>query len=166
MGFRYGLCAGQSSSHNHEKHPQTITFGGGTFGTYLWHYAFGQVAFSWQPLNPDSSVGLPDGEVLFITPKKVFPLLQSPMVASFTPLQPMLGIAHGNLRLVCGCSTMEANFMKLPKNSYCADVASRGSFELSSETFTLQLSAVPFGVCMVNHFAAEPLLLRHISTSQ
>ena len=30
-------------------------------------------------------------------------LLQSPKAASFTPLQPMLGIAHGDLRLVCGC---------------------------------------------------------------
>ncbi|XP_045557914.1 protein kinase C and casein kinase substrate in neurons protein 1 isoform X2 [Salmo salar] len=27
-----------------------------------WHYALGQVAFSWHPPNPDSSVGLPDDE--------------------------------------------------------------------------------------------------------
>uniref|UniRef100_A0A8C8F762 Mitogen-activated protein kinase binding protein 1 n=1 Tax=Oncorhynchus tshawytscha TaxID=74940 RepID=A0A8C8F762_ONCTS len=31
--------------------------------------------------------------------KNAFPLLQSPMAASFTPLQPALGIAHGDLRL-------------------------------------------------------------------
>ena len=60
----------------------------------------GKVAFSWHPPNPDSSIGLLDGEVGFITPENAFPLLQSPMVASFTPLQPTLGIAHGDLRLV------------------------------------------------------------------
>ena len=35
---------------------------------YSWHYALGQVAISWLPLNPDLSVGLPDGEAWFITP--------------------------------------------------------------------------------------------------
>jgi hypothetical protein len=29
------------------------------------------------------------------------------MVASFTPLQPTLGIAHADLRLVCSCSAMK-----------------------------------------------------------
>ena len=66
-----------------------------------WHYAMGKVAFSWHLPNPDSSVGLPDGEVWFITPENAFSLLQSP---SFTPLQLTLGIAHGYLRLVCVCS--------------------------------------------------------------
>ena len=56
------------------------------------------------------------------------------MVVSFTPLQPTLGIAHGDLRLVYSCSAMETCFMKLPVSSYCAAVASRGSFELSSAT--------------------------------
>uniref|UniRef100_A0A8K9WMR0 Myosin XVIIIB n=1 Tax=Oncorhynchus mykiss TaxID=8022 RepID=A0A8K9WMR0_ONCMY len=46
---------------------------------------------------------------------------------SFTPLQPTLGIAHGDLRLVCGCSAMETHLMMLPTNSSYADVASRGS---------------------------------------
>ena len=91
--------------------------------------------FSWHPLNPDSTVGLPDGEALFITPENVFPLLQSPMAESFTPLQPALGIAHGDLRLVCVCSAMESHFIKLPTNSYCTDFASRGSFELGREYF-------------------------------
>jgi hypothetical protein len=53
----------------------------------------------------------------------------APMV--FTPLQLTLGIAHGDL--VCGCLAMETHFIKLPTNSYCADVASRGSLELGSE---------------------------------
>jgi hypothetical protein len=35
------------------------------------------------------------------------------MGVSVTPLQPMLGIAHGDLRLVCGCMAMETHFMKL-----------------------------------------------------
>ena len=65
--------------------------------------------------------------------KKAFPLLHSWMAASFTPLQPMLGITRGDLRLVCGCTAMETHFMKLPTNSYCADIASRGSLKLSSE---------------------------------
>jgi hypothetical protein len=50
----------------------------------------------------DLSVGLPDGEALFITPENAFPLLQSPTSASFTPPQPTLGIAHGDLRRVLG----------------------------------------------------------------
>jgi hypothetical protein len=88
----------------------------------VWHssyYTLGQA---------DSSLRLPDGEVWFITPENEFPLLQSPMAASFTPLQPALGTVHDDLRLVCGCSAMEAHFMKLLTNSYCADVASRGSW--------------------------------------
>uniref|UniRef100_A0A8C7FEC0 Uncharacterized protein n=1 Tax=Oncorhynchus kisutch TaxID=8019 RepID=A0A8C7FEC0_ONCKI len=55
------------------------------------------------------------------------------MVASFTPLQPTLGIAHGDLRFVCGCSAMETHYMKLLMNSSCVDVASRGSLERGSE---------------------------------
>jgi hypothetical protein len=55
------------------------------------------------------------------------------MAASFTPLQPMLGIAHGDLRLVCGCSAMETHFMKFLMNSSCADFASRVSLELGGE---------------------------------
>ena len=35
------------------------------------------------------------------------------MVASFAPLQPFLGIVHGDLRLVCGCFAMETYFMML-----------------------------------------------------
>ena len=86
----------------------------------------------WHSPNPDSSIGLPDGDVGFTTPENAFPLLQSPMAASFTPLQSTLGITHGDLTFVCRCSAMETHFMKLP-NSSCADVASRGSLELSSE---------------------------------
>jgi hypothetical protein len=46
-------------------------------------------------------------------------------VMSFTPLQPSLGIVHGDLRLMCGSLAMETHFMKLPTNSYCADIASK-----------------------------------------
>ena len=100
-----------------------------------------------------------------------FPLLQSPMEASFTPLQLMLGIARGDLRLMCGCSAMETHFMKFPKNSYCADIASRGSLErvLQSEDrwlWFLQHSTVLLWTCVAYHFAAEPLLLLDVSTSQ
>ena len=55
------------------------------------------------------------------------------MAASFTPLQGMLGIAYGALRLEYGCEAIETHFMTLPTNSSCAEVASRGSLELGSE---------------------------------
>ena len=73
---------------------------------YSWHYALRQVKFYLACANQDSLVGLPDGEAWFITPETAFPLLQSPMVESFTPLQPTLGIALGDLSLVCGCSAI------------------------------------------------------------
>jgi hypothetical protein len=87
---------------------------------YSWHYALALVAFFWHPPNPDSSVRLPDAEAWFTTPENAFPLIHSPMAARFTPLQPTLGIAHGDLRLVCSCLAMETHFMKLPTNSSCA----------------------------------------------
>ena len=34
-----------------------------------WHYTFRKVAFSWHSPNPDSSIGLPDGEAWFIIPE-------------------------------------------------------------------------------------------------
>jgi hypothetical protein len=101
----------------------------------LQHYALGQVAFSWHPPKRYLSVGRPDGDVWFINLENVFPLLQISMVASFTPLQSTLGIAHGDFRLMCGCSAMETYFMKFPTNNYCADLASRGSMELGSECY-------------------------------
>ena len=99
-----------------------------------------QVASSWHPPNPDLSILLPDFEAWFITPENAFPLFQSPMASSFTPLQTMLDIAHGGLRLVCGSFTMETHFMKLQTNSSCADVSSRGCLELSSELSSSQRS--------------------------
>jgi hypothetical protein len=54
------------------------------------------------------------------------------MATSFTPLQPMLGIAHGDLSLMCGFSAMETHFMELPTNSFFPDIASRCSLELGS----------------------------------
>jgi hypothetical protein len=92
------------------------------------------VVLSWHPPNPDWSVRLPGGEAWFITPENTFPLLQSPMAARFTLLQPTLGIAHGDLRFVCWCSAVGNHSMKLPTNSYCADVASRGSLVVSAAT--------------------------------
>ena len=75
----------------------------------------------------------------------------------FTPLQPILGIAHGGLRLVCSCLAMETHFMKLPTNSYFADVTSTGSLELGSECcnrgqamftrYRLQHSSLSLSLC-------------------
>lgn len=99
-------------------------------------------------------IGLPDGEAWFITPENVFLLLQSPMAVSLTSLQSTIGIAHCVCMFVCNCSAMETHFMKLPTNSSCTDVASRGSLELGSECcnrgqmiftrYVLQHSAAPF----------------------
>jgi hypothetical protein len=106
--------------------------------------------FSWHLPNQDSSVKLPESEGRFITPEKKLYCSRVPMAASFTPLQPMLDIAHGDLRLVCGCSAMETHLMKLPANSYCADIATKGSLELGSmlqrtdDFYVLQHSAVLF----------------------
>jgi hypothetical protein len=105
----------------------------------------------WHLPNPDLYIGQPDGETWFITPENAFPLLQSPMAASFTPLQPTLDIVHCDLRL--GCSAMKTHFVKLPTNSSCADVGSSGSLAFCSECcnwgetiftrYMLQHSAVP-----------------------
>ena len=72
-------------------------------------------------------------------------------------LQLTHGTAHGDLRFVCGCSAMETNFTKLPTNSSCADVASRGSLELGS---------VLFCELVWPTFTVEPLWLLDVSTSQ
>ena len=44
-----------------------------------------------------------------------------------------LGLRMVILGLCAAARAMETHFTKLPKNSYCADVASRGSLELRSE---------------------------------
>ena len=49
----------EGPSPNHEKQPQTIIPPPPNFS---WHSPLGQVAFSWHPPNPDSSIGLPGGE--------------------------------------------------------------------------------------------------------
>jgi hypothetical protein len=58
------------------------------------------------------SVLLASDKPRFITPENAFPVLQSPMAASFTPLQPTLGIANGDL--VCGCSGHGNPFHEAP----------------------------------------------------
>ena len=93
-----------------------------------------------------------------------------------TLLQPMLGIALGDLRLVCSCSAMETHFMKLPMNSSCAEVASRGNSELGrvlqprTDNFcALRVSALGCPVlraCVAYHFAAEQLLILDVSSSK
>jgi hypothetical protein len=59
------------------------------------------------------------------------------MGVSFTSLQMTLRIAHGDLRLACGCLFMETHFMKLQANSYCAD-----GLELGSECCTWRSRSV------------------------
>ena len=55
---------------------------------YLLHQTLQSALHIWTgsfPPNPDLSVRLPNGFAWFTTPENVFPLLQSPMAASFTP---------------------------------------------------------------------------------
>ena len=85
------------------------------------------------------------------------------MAVSFTPLQLTLGIAHGDLRLVYSCSAMETHFMKLPTNSFCADVASRGSLELSSEC--CNRGQTIFTCCSLQHSAVLFCELVWLTTS-
>ena len=61
--------------------------------------------FSWHLPYPDSSVGLPDGEAGIHHSRESFSTA-SPIAASFTPLQPTLGIVHGDQRLACGYPAM------------------------------------------------------------
>ena len=68
--------------------------------------------------------------------------------------------------------------MKLPTNSYCADIASRGSLELCSVVLlhthpedrqflrASALSGVVLLACLAYYFVAELLLLLDVSTSQ
>ena len=125
---------------------------------YNWRSALGQVAFSWHPPNPDLSFGLP------------FPLLQSPMAASFTPLQPTLVIVHGDLRLVCSCSAMETHILKLPTIvlTLLPEVVWNSVLSVATED-RLFVHATCFSgpvlwACTTYHFAAEPLLLLDVST--
>ena len=60
---------------------------------------------------------------------------------------------------------METHFMKLLTNSYCADVASRGSLELV-KLRALTLGGPSLWACVTYHFAAELLLPIDVSTSK
>lgn len=42
---------------------------------YTMHSAVRQIPFSWKLPYPDLSIGLPDGEVWFVTPENMFPLV-------------------------------------------------------------------------------------------
>ena len=92
--LRFHFTGMKGSSLNHEKQPQTIIPPPPNMTVAM--NAFAQVAFSWHPPNSDLSIGLPGGEACFITPENPFPLVQSPMVVSFPPLQLTLGIVHGD----------------------------------------------------------------------
>jgi hypothetical protein len=85
VALRYPFTGTKGRSPNHKKQPQIIIL-------YSWHSVVGQVAFSWHPPNPDLSIRLSDEEAWYITPEKAFPLLQSPMEESVTPVQLTLGI--------------------------------------------------------------------------
>ena len=58
--LRFPFTGTKGPSPNHEKEPQTIIPPPPNFTAGTMHW--GQVVFSWQPPNPDSFVGLPDGE--------------------------------------------------------------------------------------------------------
>lgn len=56
----------------------------------------------------------------------------------YTNLTP--GLSHSDLRFACRCSAMTAHFMKLPTNSSCANVFSRGSLKVTIKALTVHRS--------------------------
>jgi hypothetical protein len=120
--------------------------------------------FSWLPPNPDSYVGLTDVKAWFITPENVFTLFQSLMVASFTPLQPTLGIAHGDLAAVrpwtpisWSSQRTDLVLMLLPEavwKSVTVATEDRKCLHTSALCCPVLWAGVDY------HFAAEPLLLQ------
>ena len=145
--LRFPFIGTKGPNPKHEKQHQTIILPPPNFPVGTTHSGRQRSP----GIRQTQSLRLPDGEAWFITPENAFPLLQSPMTASFTPLQTKFCIAHGNLRLGCGCSAMETHFIKLLTNSSCADIASRNSLEVGSvgcnrgdDFYMLQHSAVPF----------------------
>ena len=105
----------------HEKQPQTIIP-----PTPQWHYpqlallyALRQVAFAWHPPNLDLSVRLLDGEAWFNTPDNVFPLLQ--WLQALHHSSQCLALRMVILGLCAAVRPLKPIFIKLLKNSYCAD---------------------------------------------
>jgi hypothetical protein len=92
--------------------------------------------------------------------ENAFSLLQSPMAASITPLQPTLCIEHGDLRLVCGCSAMETIFMKLPTKIIVLTLLPEAVLRATALGVPIQCT------CVTYHFVVEPLLLLDVSISQ
>ena len=119
VALRFPFTGTKGPNPNHEKQPLTIIPPPPNFALCI---RAGSIRLlDCQMVKLDSSL------------QRMFPLLQSPIASSFRPLQATLGIAHGDLRPVCGFLAIKNHFMKLPTNSYCADTASKGSLELGSE---------------------------------
>lgn len=76
---------------------------------------------SWEWLNLDSPIRLPDGEMQCVTPEN-YRLLQSPVVVCFTHMHPTLCIALGDIWLECSCLAIETHSMKL--SAHCCIGAS------------------------------------------
>jgi hypothetical protein len=110
VALRFPFTGTKGPSPNHEKQPQTIIYplSNFTVGTMHW----GKYC---SPGIRQTQISSSDCQ----------------MVKLDSSLQRKRVIANGDIRLVCGCSVMETHFMKLPTNSYCANIASRGS--LASE---------------------------------
>ncbi len=69
----------------------------------------------WHPPNANSPIRLPNREAWFVTPQNRFPLLQSSVLLT-------LGIVLDYAVLTRSCSAMETHFMKLPPQSFSADI--------------------------------------------
>lgn len=92
-----------------------------------------------------------DREACFVFPQNLFLLLQSLMVARFTPLHLTFGIVFGDVKASCSCSAVETHAMKLPVHSFCADVNARGGLELCSYWGSIALAT--FMHCVPQHLA-------------
>lgn len=86
LSFSITGCKGPCPSP--EKQPHT------TYPSFaklnIWHNVVKRGTFSLHTPNPDSPIRLPNRETCFSTSQNMFPLLQSPVTACFTPLHPYL----------------------------------------------------------------------------
>ena len=149
VALRFPFTLTKGPSPNHEKQPRPLSFHPQTLQLALCIGAGSVLLASTKPRFVCRTARWQS--VIHHSRERVSTAPES----NFTPLQPTLGIEHGDLRLVCGCSAMETHSMKLLTNSSCAEVASRGSLELSSECcnrgqrifrrYMLQHLPVPFG---------------------
>ena len=132
VALRFPFTGSKGPSPNHGKQPQTI---------------FPPLNFKIGTMHLAGSVHPASAKPRFIcrtaTLRNAFPLLQSPMASSFTPLQLTLGFAHIDLRLVCSSTISGSSgwtvlvLTLLPETVW-------NIVKVATDLYALQHSVVPF----------------------